>query len=194
MARPCFHLLGKYVFMEAGLLAGSEFNAVLRKYHMRPAANDASAELFIVADIMEPGPVVSCIAGISGCMVGSVAFFRSGGMEGAVASYLPSLCMQKKLYVSDAFSNEKPDVARVLRGVVSSANSNWKTIRTFEEWLQLQVRQKSPSKFIALVTAAEKQQHAALSRHKYCMTLDMFLQHVLRVDDSRTALGIGRST
>ena len=107
----------------------------------------------------------------------------SGGAQGAVVEYLPCMHMQKSIFISPAFSAANAALVAILRRLLVLPECKWQTIDSLAAWLRLQVHRQNTAKYPQPV----------LMRHKYFMTLDLFLQHILRIDHGRTALGIRES-
>ncbi|CAE7359310.1 unnamed protein product [Symbiodinium microadriaticum] len=188
MARPVFCLFGKTVCLRFQAPDPS-MDRVLVQYNMRRATPTEVVDLFVVPDIACVGQAVQLLAYMYGSMIGTVEFLQSGGSAGAVAGYLPAISMQKHIYISDAFAAAYPALDALLRQVLDMPTCSWKAIDTLAAWLRLQIHRKEASKYLALVTKAEKESEGALNEHKYFLTLEGFLQHIQRLDHDRTALG-----
>ncbi|CAE6949012.1 unnamed protein product [Symbiodinium sp. CCMP2456] len=190
MARPVFCLFGKTVCLRFQT-PDPLMDRILLQYNMRRAQPTEVVDLFVVPDIARVGHAVQLLAYMYGSMIGTQEFLQSGGSAGAVAGYLPAIGMKKHIYISDAFAASYPALVAVLEQVLQMPKCSWKAIDTLAAWLRLQLDRKETSKYLALVTKAEKESQRALNEHKYFLTLEGFLQHIQRLDYDRTALGIG---
>ncbi len=195
ICRPQFNLFGHVVWVQPGLLSLDSINKALLQHHMRRAQQDTLAvDLMVVSDVSNPGVTISAMAGMFGTLICSQGFFESGGSVGCAVAYEPAMEVRRSVFISPDFSRALPALTHILRRCFQERRSKWKQLYSLDEWLQYQLSHpKNSSSCWALLTPEEKAQHAALQRHQWALTVERFTSLILKVDHSRTALGIGNA-
>ena len=141
------------------------------------------AQVLVVQDPAELGQSNSWSAALLGQLVIDQPYFLHNGAKGVCVKYKSAVAASKRsLWISAAFSGERPEITRLIEDVVASAGSRWRLIGgSVEDYLTTKAR--------ALGTVREKQT-AALKRRSKAVSMDKFISSATHLDPVASKSGL----
>ncbi len=193
LRRPTVNVFGKRVNVQPGLYPSrAAILPIMLQHHYRWARNSHDVDIYVVADVSNPGNTETTQASLQGSMIVSPTFFETGGTIGSCLSYISPLHIEKRIFMSHNFCTLHQPCAAAFDRAIADCATKWVQMDTLADWLRSQIANpKNGSRFLALLTQAEKEAQPALREHKWCMTLADFLNHITRLSHERSCLGVG---
>ncbi len=193
LRRPTVNVFGKRVNVQLGLYPTREaILPIMLEHHYRWAPNSHDVDIYVVADVSNPGNAEKTQACLCGSMIASPMFFETGGAIGSALAYVSPIGIEKRIFMSHNFRALHPPCAAAIDRAIADPAGKWVQLNTLADWLRSQIHNpRNAARFLALLTHAEKDAASALRRHKFCMTLADFLAHVARISREQSCLGIG---
>jgi len=182
-------LFGHTVHVPSALLTPIEVFKAMRTYHMRAAPVPVAADMFVVADVVNPGLTQAWCAALSGAWIMSPVFFTTGGNQGCAIAFQRPTAVTKYIWVSSAFANQYGVLDEALSYFMRQRGSAFK--RVCYEDLLVKLRQRSnAAKCIGLVTRRCIRDQPALARLPYICDAWGFIKKIRVLDPESSRLGV----
>ena len=107
------------------------------------------ARVFVVKNPAHPGEQNAWLLALMGGHSIDLQFVKTAGAKGVFFTYDPAIAVQRKLYISEDFRAQNPEVTHWVTFSVESRNSKWRFLQSWDDFLS---RRHQGMKCIALTT------------------------------------------
>ena len=123
--KPVHDVSGANVYIDSACDNGFP-DRVLANLGVQRATTRALADLFIVPDPCTAQRKIRVLAALSGGILATPEYLRSGGKKGAAIAYKAAVATKRNVYLTAGFMNNFPSIASDLYEVLQQTHCQWK--------------------------------------------------------------------